>query len=55
MNNSIVIVIILNIFLKYVFGFINNMFFILVVNTNLVYIFLKGWEKKTNILGGFPK
>ena len=49
MNNFIVIVIIiLNIFIKYVLGFINNMIIILVINIISVDVFFREC-KKANI------
>ena len=46
MNNFIVIVIIiLNIFLKYVLGFVNNIIIILVINSTSVHAFLKECKK----------
>ena len=51
MNNLIIIVIIiLNIFLKYVLGFINKIIIILVINTISVYVFLTNC-KKTQYFG----
>ena len=53
MNSFIIIVIIiLNIFLKYVLGFINNIIIILVINSTSVHVFLKECKrvKKANIL-----
>ena len=55
MNNFIdIVIIILNIFLKYVLGFINNIIIILVINTISGHVFLKECNK-TNILDFFKK
>ena len=53
MNNFIIIVIIIfNIFLKYVLGFINNIIIILVISSTFVNVFLKEC-KKSQYSGGF--